>query len=54
MVMLVVMVVMMVMMVVTRFTDHRRRVHSAGPRIDNAAPASTVYTHVKSVAVLLG
>ena len=42
------------MMVVTRFTDHRRRVHSAGPRIDNAAPASTVYTHVKSVAVMLG
>ena len=39
---------------VTRFTDHRRRVHSAGPRIDNAAPASTVYTHVKSVAVMLG
>ena len=43
-----------VMMVVPRFTDHRRRVHSAGPRIDNAAPASTVYTHVKSVAVMLG
>ena len=42
------------LMVVTRFTDHRRRVHSAGPRIDNAAPASTVYTHVKSVAVMLG
>ena len=47
-------VMMVVMMVVTRFTDHRRRVHSAGPRIDNAAPASTVYTHVKSVAVMLG
>ena len=30
-----------------RFTDHRRRVQSAGPRIDNKPPQSTVYTHVK-------
>ena len=52
--MVLLVMIVVVMMVVTRFTDHRRRVHSAGPRIDNAAPASTVYTHVKSVALMLG
>ena len=30
-----------------RFTDHRRRVQSAGPRIDNRPPQSAAYTHVK-------
>ena len=33
-----------------RHSDHRRRVQSAGPRIDNTAPACSVYTHVRSVA----
>ena len=33
-----------------RHSDHRRRVQSAGPRIDNTPPASSVYTHVRSVA----
>ena len=31
-----------------RHSDHRRRVQSAGPRIDNTPPVSSVYTHVRS------
>lgn len=36
-----------------RHSDHRRRVQSAGPRIDNTPPASSVYTHVRSNNTLI-
>ena len=36
-----------------RHSDHRRRVQSAGPRIDNTPPASSVYTHVRSDNTLI-